>query len=299
FSHTSIKSIVLPEGITVIDDEAFAGCYELESITLGEKTTEIGKKAFYDCTSLKEITIPKTVTKIGEGALEHADNLMKVDNKSAQTCPLPTKRLGAYPLWQTFFVDGNKTTEVPAGKVVLGKWNSYKVTLKLSGGKLVGKRISKHTYNSSEKLPKVKKKGYVFCGWKLKSSSLGITVETIRKTISKPTVYKAIFKKVTKKKTGKKTTITLKNPKIEGCNSNLHIKVFSNKKASKNATTFVLNLDKKKIAKKAGIVCKYLPKKNKVEIKGNNKNAKKVKVYWGDDGDTESELFSKEYSIIG
>lgn len=62
---SSLKSIVIPQSVTTIGENAFAGCFDLASITLENGITNIGDAAFSCCTSLTTITIPKGVTSIG------------------------------------------------------------------------------------------------------------------------------------------------------------------------------------------------------------------------------------------
>ena len=68
FASTKIKSINLPDTITIINDEAFFGCYSLSKIAIPNNVTHIGSWAFSvaDICSLTEIIIPKSVSNIGE-----------------------------------------------------------------------------------------------------------------------------------------------------------------------------------------------------------------------------------------
>lgn len=61
-------SIVVKDGIEIINPSAFAECSNLIAITLPNSVTSIGNYAFYYCYSLDEIKIPKNVTNIGTGA---------------------------------------------------------------------------------------------------------------------------------------------------------------------------------------------------------------------------------------
>ena len=100
-------SVVIPDGVTYIDNEsfkdcdkltkvtipssadyigynAFDGCASLETVIIPDGVTTIGNKAFFGCTSLKNVTIPNNVTSIGAyafGYYEQDDNpeYMKVD----------------------------------------------------------------------------------------------------------------------------------------------------------------------------------------------------------------------------
>ena len=67
----SLRSIILPEGITFIDRSAFLNS-GLEAITLPESLMEIGQSVFLG-TQLKEITIPANVRALGTSAFEGSD----------------------------------------------------------------------------------------------------------------------------------------------------------------------------------------------------------------------------------
>ena len=67
----------IPEGIKVIEDEAFAGCGVAEVI-VPDSITEIGRGAFSDCTSLRTLTIPKSVRQLGDGAFANCMSLTSV-----------------------------------------------------------------------------------------------------------------------------------------------------------------------------------------------------------------------------
>lgn len=67
-SVSAIKSIVIPGGVTNIQECAFVDSYDLESVILSEGVTSIGSSSFQGCSSLKSINIPSTVTSVGEAA---------------------------------------------------------------------------------------------------------------------------------------------------------------------------------------------------------------------------------------
>ena len=60
-----IRHAEIPEGITVIREDAFRRCSRLQSVVIPDSVTEIGAGAFYDCSALRSVTIPDSVTKIG------------------------------------------------------------------------------------------------------------------------------------------------------------------------------------------------------------------------------------------
>ena len=61
---SSLKTVILREGITNIGESAFLGCTGLIEITIPSSVTTIENGAFHGCTSLKEIMIPSSVTTI-------------------------------------------------------------------------------------------------------------------------------------------------------------------------------------------------------------------------------------------
>lgn len=71
-------SIVIPSGITKIDEGTFDGWEALQSITIPESVIEIGVDAFCDCSSLESITIPKSIIEIGEDAFDGCSSLVSI-----------------------------------------------------------------------------------------------------------------------------------------------------------------------------------------------------------------------------
>lgn len=60
-----VTRVVIPDGVTAIDEWAFGGGKNLVEIIIPNSVTSIGDRAFYGCTSLIDIVIPKTAS-IGE-----------------------------------------------------------------------------------------------------------------------------------------------------------------------------------------------------------------------------------------
>lgn len=69
---TSLKHVVLPEGLQNIGDGMFNQCESLESIRLPNSLQHIGKDAFKQCKSLAYLTIPASVKTIGDAAFENS-----------------------------------------------------------------------------------------------------------------------------------------------------------------------------------------------------------------------------------
>ena len=75
---TQLKTVTIPGSVTSIGDDAFYGCYRLTSITLPNSVTYIGDRAFSGCDSLTNITIPNSVTSIGERMFAYCGNLTSI-----------------------------------------------------------------------------------------------------------------------------------------------------------------------------------------------------------------------------
>ena len=75
---TSLSDVTLPKTLTTIKFGAFSGCTALTGITLPEGVTELMNGAFYGCTGLKHITIPKSLTTIGVNVFEGCSSLTDI-----------------------------------------------------------------------------------------------------------------------------------------------------------------------------------------------------------------------------
>ena len=75
---TSVKTVIIEDGVTSIGNIAFASCYYLTEITIPNSVTSIGSSAFYQCDSLTEITIPNSVTSIGSSAFSQCNALTTI-----------------------------------------------------------------------------------------------------------------------------------------------------------------------------------------------------------------------------
>lgn len=98
--NTALGSIILPSGMTKINNPGFTGCTNLTSVTLPETLKTIGGKAFKGCSSLKSIIIPNSVTTISDSAFDSCmaltyvklpDGITALDDSTFRGCTaLPT-----------------------------------------------------------------------------------------------------------------------------------------------------------------------------------------------------------------
>ncbi len=72
-----LEEVKLPASVTILDDGAFRGCWNLRTINLANVTT-IGNSAFFGCRSLDKIELPMA-EKIGSRAFDNCSTLTSVD----------------------------------------------------------------------------------------------------------------------------------------------------------------------------------------------------------------------------
>jgi len=77
-NRSSIKSVVIEDGVTNIGNYAFYNCSSLTSVTIPNSVTSIGAGAFDGCTGLTSVTIPNSVTSIGGSAFYNCSSLTSV-----------------------------------------------------------------------------------------------------------------------------------------------------------------------------------------------------------------------------
>lgn len=77
--------LTLPNGITEVEEEAFAGDTSLREVVLPESVTRIGAEAFAGCTGLQWITVPGSAETLGEDWLSGCagDVLIRTEAGSA------------------------------------------------------------------------------------------------------------------------------------------------------------------------------------------------------------------------
>ena len=76
--HSSIRSVIISDGVTSIGSSAFYGCSSLTSVTIPNSVTSIGGSAFAYCSSLTSVTIPNGVTSIWSYAFSDCTSLTSV-----------------------------------------------------------------------------------------------------------------------------------------------------------------------------------------------------------------------------
>ena len=65
---TSLREVVIPDGVQKITVSAFENCTSLSEIIIPNSVTDIGEDAFRGCKNLTHIYIPDSVEEIGKKA---------------------------------------------------------------------------------------------------------------------------------------------------------------------------------------------------------------------------------------
>ncbi len=76
---SSLKHVIIEEGITRIGEGAFCQLDSLETVSLPNSLLEIGKDAFRFSQKLSSINIPQNIIKIEEGAFECCKSITEID----------------------------------------------------------------------------------------------------------------------------------------------------------------------------------------------------------------------------
>ena len=103
-----IRSVVVPDSVTVIDSYAFDGCTSLSNVTLSKNLQEFGMRVFDSCVSLYEIEIPKSLTSAygsGTGGTFGYSGLKRVTFEEGTTEVLANLFWSAYELEEIELLD--------------------------------------------------------------------------------------------------------------------------------------------------------------------------------------------------
>lgn len=139
FAGTDITSVVLPEGMILIDSSAFSRCKSLESAVLPESLETIDSGAFYGCNNLKSVNLPNALRDLGQSSFENCSSLESIvvpetitelnkyvfrecSSLSSVTLPSSLERIG---LNAFFFCLGLKSIDLPESLTVIDEAAFY------------------------------------------------------------------------------------------------------------------------------------------------------------------------------
>lgn len=109
---SSIRHVIIDEGITSIGYESFFECENIESIEIPSTVKSIGESAFVWCSSLKELVIPEGVTEIKNSTFWGCESLKKL------TLPSTLKKIGEEVFYSC---DSLSSLVIPEGVTEIGE----------------------------------------------------------------------------------------------------------------------------------------------------------------------------------
>ena len=130
FKGSSVKSVVLQEGVIYIGTNSFEDCYYLAKITLPNSLTSIGSFAFSGCRSLNSIKLSPNIRAINSCAffscpnLEEVilpDNLFGIHNEAFKSCTklknITLPETVGYLGKSAFYNSGIQSINIPANLI--------------------------------------------------------------------------------------------------------------------------------------------------------------------------------------
>ncbi|MDE5552626.1 MAG: leucine-rich repeat domain-containing protein, partial [Muribaculaceae bacterium] len=90
FFRSPYQRIILPAGITTIENGAFSGA-EITTVDIPEGVTTIGDYAFYGCTNLTSVSLPSTLRHIGTAAFAGCTSLPALDLSKTAVTDIPDR----------------------------------------------------------------------------------------------------------------------------------------------------------------------------------------------------------------
>lgn len=76
---SSVKKVIINNGITNIGVSAFSGCSNLTNITIPKSVSKIERWAFSGCKNISNIVLPDTLVSIGDNAFRGCDSLKSIN----------------------------------------------------------------------------------------------------------------------------------------------------------------------------------------------------------------------------
>ena len=118
---TGLTEVTIHDGVTAIGGSAFSGCSGLTGVTIPSHVTDIGDSAFSDCSGLTEMVIPHSVKAIGVGVFKKCNRLTKITVDPGNAHYMSQNDLLLTRDGRTLVQGVNGTVTIPSGVTVIGK----------------------------------------------------------------------------------------------------------------------------------------------------------------------------------
>ena len=119
--NSSIKSVIIENGVTSIVTYAFSGCTSLTSITIPDSVTSIGESAFDGCTSLVSVTLSKSITTIEYSTFFGCSSLTSIEIPKSVTTIVNFAFCGCTNLKDVYYAG----TQSEWNKINIGHSNEF------------------------------------------------------------------------------------------------------------------------------------------------------------------------------
>ena len=85
YKNDALTSVIIPESVTDIGDDAFRDCTSLSILELPDSDCKIGSAAFSGCKNIKKLEFPESLTSIGRNAFSGCTGLTSLEFPESQT----------------------------------------------------------------------------------------------------------------------------------------------------------------------------------------------------------------------
>lgn len=108
------RNVVIPEGVTEIDQGAFSSCMFLETVSFPKLPGKIGNFAFMSCRNMKRVEFAEDLEELGDHAFGETNNLKEVHfPESLKKVNRNVFGIGGGSFYATAYLSGKCPGELP------------------------------------------------------------------------------------------------------------------------------------------------------------------------------------------